>query len=104
MFKTLLITSTLLVSLVIQASSKTDPVGIEGNNILIGEYGSMTGGEATFGISTHEGIELAFKEINAKGGVKGKQLKLISLDDQGKADEAATAVQKLITQNKVSYQ
>ncbi|MDZ4676528.1 MAG: ABC transporter substrate-binding protein [Oligoflexia bacterium] len=73
----------------------------ESNEILVGEYGSMTGGEATFGISTHQGIELAFNEINAAGGVRGKKLKLLSLDDQGKPEEAATAVTKLITQNKV---
>lgn len=72
------------------------------SNILVGEVGSMTGPEATFGISTHQGIELAFSEINNSGGIKGKTLKLISLDDQGKADEAATAVTKLITQEQVS--
>jgi branched-chain amino acid transport system substrate-binding protein len=71
------------------------------SEILVGEFGSMTGGEATFGISTHRGIELAFKQINSAGGVQGKQLKLLSMDDQGKPEEAATAVTKLITQDKV---
>ena len=70
--------------------------------IKIGEVGSMTGSEATFGISTHRGIELAIKQVNAKGGIKGKKLKLISLDNQGKPEEAATAVTKLITQEKVT--
>lgn len=70
--------------------------------ILIGEVGSMTGAEATFGISTHQGIELAVKQVNSKGGVKGKKLQVISLDDQGKPEEAATAVTKLINQNGVT--
>lgn len=70
--------------------------------IKVGEVGSMTGTEGTFGVSTHNGIELAIKQINAKGGVKGKKLELISMDDQGKPEEAATAVTKLITQNKVA--
>ena len=69
--------------------------------IKIGEVGSMTGSEATFGISTHEGIELAIKEQNAKGGIKGQKIELISLDDQGKPEEAAIATTKLITQDKV---
>ncbi len=73
-----------------------------GDTILVGEVGSMTGSEGTFGTSTHNGIDLAFKQINAKGGVKGKKLALISMDDQGKPEEAATAVTKLITQNKVA--
>lgn len=70
--------------------------------IKVGEVGSMTGTEGTFGVSTHNGIELAIKQINSKGGVKGKKLELISMDDQGKPEEAATAVTKLITQNKVA--
>lgn len=69
--------------------------------IKVGEVGSMTGAEATFGISTHRGIELAIKEFNGAGGLNGKKLELINLDDQGKPDEAATATTKLITQDKV---
>lgn len=70
--------------------------------IKIGEIGSMTGAQATFGVSTHQGIELAIKEQNAKGGIKGKKIELVTLDDQGKPEEAATATTKLITQDKVS--
>ena len=70
--------------------------------ILIGEYGSLTGGIATFGISTKNGSELAFQEVNAKGGVLGKQIKLLVEDDQSKPEEAGTVVTKLINQNNVS--
>lgn len=77
------------------------PQGVVGDEILVGEFGSMTGSEATFGEMTHKGIQMAFDEVNAAGGVKGKKLKLLSLDDQGKPEEAATAVTKLITQDKV---
>lgn len=75
--------------------------GAASNEILVGEYGSFTGGEATFGQSTDKGLKMAFDEKNATGGVKGKKIKLISLDDQGKAEEAAAAVTRLITQNNV---
>jgi branched-chain amino acid transport system substrate-binding protein len=75
--------------------------GVSGDTILIGEVGSLTGSEATFGTSTRDGVELAIQQINAAGGVKGKKLKAIVLDDQGKPEEAATAVTKLITQDKV---
>lgn len=84
-----------------EGPSTTDVGTTSSDEIRIGEVGSMTGGEATFGLSTHNGIELAFKEINATGGIKGKKLKLISLDNQGKPEEAATAMTKLITQEKV---
>lgn len=72
------------------------------NIIKIGEVGSMSGSEATFGVSTHEGISLAIKEQNEKGGIKGKKIQLISLDNQGKPEEAAVATTKLITQDKVT--
>ena len=51
----------------------------------------MTGNEATFGDSTDKGIKLAVDEQNKKGGVKGKQLTVKTLDDQGKPEEAAVA-------------
>jgi branched-chain amino acid transport system substrate-binding protein len=69
--------------------------------IVIGEYGSLTGSEATFGQSTHNGIKLAVDEINAAGGINGRKIKVLTEDDQSKPDEAASAVTKLISQNNV---
>ena len=75
--------------------------GASGDVIKIGEYGSMTGSEATFGQSTHQGVEMAVKERNAAGGVKGRQIQLISYDDQGKSQEVVTAVSRLVQQDQV---
>lgn len=69
--------------------------------IRIGEVGSMTGSDATFGISTHRGITLALDEVNEAGGVEGRKIELVTLDDQGKASEAILAMNKLIFQEKV---
>jgi branched-chain amino acid transport system substrate-binding protein len=69
--------------------------------ILIGEYGSLTGGIATFGISTKQGSELAFEGVNQKGGILGQKIKLIVEDDQSKPEEAGTVVNKLIHQDHV---
>ncbi len=71
------------------------------NEIMIGQYGSMTGAEATFGQATDEGIRLATDEVNAAGGIKGKKIKLVTMDDQGKAEDAASVVTRLIEQEKV---
>jgi len=71
------------------------------NAILIGEVGSLTGSEATFGISTQRGIQMAVDEVNAQGGVKGKKLVVRVYDDQSKAEEAGNAATRLITQDKV---
>ncbi|MBK5259618.1 MAG: ABC transporter substrate-binding protein [Thermoanaerobaculia bacterium] len=69
--------------------------------ILVGEYGSFSGTEATFGKSTHEGITMAIDEINAGGGVNGRKIKVFTEDTQSKAEEAANTVTKLISQNNV---
>ena len=72
-----------------------------GGEILVGEYGSLTGAQATFGQSTHNGIMMAVDEINAAGGVNGRKIKVLTEDDQSKQEEAANAVTKLISQNNV---
>ncbi len=69
--------------------------------ILIGEYGSLTGGIATFGISTRDGSQLAFDDINSRGGILGQKVKLLVEDDQSKPEEAGTVVNKLIHQDHV---
>jgi branched-chain amino acid transport system substrate-binding protein len=73
----------------------------EPNEILVGEYSSLTGTTATFGTSTHRGILMAVDETNAGAGVLGKKIKLITEDTQSKPEEAALAVQKLITRDNV---
>ncbi len=72
-----------------------------GSEILIGEYGSFTGTTAQFGKKTHEGIMLALDEVNAKGGLLGKKVKIIDADTASQADQAATVVKKLVNQDRV---
>jgi branched-chain amino acid transport system substrate-binding protein len=69
-------------------------------DIVIGHYASKTGSEANFGISTDNGVMMAVEERNGKGGVKGRQIKLITYDDAGKPDEVKNVVGRLIKQNK----
>ena len=88
-------------------TAKGRPVGtatgnpVVGDEILIGEYASMTGDTATFGQGTHNGIMMAIEEANAAGGIKGKKLKLVMLDDASKAEQAQTVVTKLCSDDKV---
>ena len=72
------------------------------SEILIGQYGSLSGPEATFGESTDNGIKLAVDELNAAGGIGGKKVRLITYDDKGDAREAGTAVTRLVTKDRVS--
>src|SRR4051794_9635097 len=81
------------------AASSSSSAG--GGEILVGEYGSLTGPQATFGQSTHNGIMMAVDEVNAAGGVNGRKIKVLTEDDQSKQEEAANAVTKLISQQNV---
>ena len=51
--------------------------------IKLGGVGPLTGGYANYGLSVQHGAELAVKEINAAGGVNGKQLEMSFQDSQG---------------------
>jgi branched-chain amino acid transport system substrate-binding protein len=73
----------------------------DANTLLLGEVGSLTGAQATFGISSRNGIQLALEEANAHGGVNGKRLAVRVYDDQGKAEEAANAMKRLVNQDRV---
>ena len=84
----------LLIVLLFSCAQKKDEV-------VLGEFGSLTGVTATFGKSTQRGIEMALEEANQAGGIEGIPIRIVVEDDQSKPEEAATAVKKLINQDKV---
>ena len=73
------------------------------DELVIGEYGSLTGADATFGTSTKLGVEVALAELTSlkQGKIGGLPVRVSAEDDQGQAAEAATVVQKLINQDRV---
>ena len=64
--------------------------------IKLGGVGPLTGGYANYGLSVQHGAELAAKEINAAGGVNGKQLEVNFQDSQGDPESAVAAYGKLM--------
>lgn len=70
--------------------------------IKIGAVFPLTGGSAYQGKSFKQSIDLAAKEINAKGGVLGRKIEVLYEDDKSVPAEGVNAAQKLITQDKVS--
>src|SRR5690349_21190978 len=79
-----------------QAANK--PGQPAGQPIKIGHIAAMTGGTANFGQSCDKGARIAMQEINAKGGVLGRPLELLTEDDRSLAPEARTTAIKLIEQ------
>lgn len=72
-----------------------------GEPIKIGTTGAMTGPYSEFGTGMRKAAELAIDFWNAKGGVLGRPIQLVVLDDQLKADAAVINVKKLIEEDKV---
>lgn len=88
----------------------TTPTGTSGQGgsttaskepILIGLLDAFSGDRASNGEYTKEGAEMFLAEINAKGGVLGREVKIIYEDDQGNETAATNAYQKLVSQNDV---
>ncbi|MEW5802137.1 MAG: ABC transporter substrate-binding protein [bacterium] len=76
------------------------------NVIKIGGVGPVTGGAATYGVSTRNAFLMAVEEINQQGGIEVAGQKytvdLIFEDDEGRPESAANAYRKLIDQDKVT--
>jgi branched-chain amino acid transport system substrate-binding protein len=73
----------------------------EGNTIKIGLNYELSGNVSTYGTSLVDGIEFAVKEINADGGVLGKQIELVKADNKSSGEEAANVSSRLATRDKV---
>ncbi len=69
--------------------------GFTDETINIGSVGPLTGPVAIYGVAVKNAADLAVKEINANGGVLGKQIAFVALDDKGDAVEATNAYNKL---------
>ncbi len=66
-------------------------------DILIGDPSPMTGPVSWAGEQYLAGTELAVADLNAKGGVLGEQIRLISVDDACDPEQAVAAARKLIS-------
>ncbi|MDU4960560.1 MAG: ABC transporter substrate-binding protein [Sporomusaceae bacterium] len=73
----------------------------ESKSVKVGVVYELTGGTATFGTAAANGAKLAFKELNAKGGVLGKSIEAVVADNKSEPSEAANATTKVISQDKV---
>jgi len=74
---------------------------IAADTIKVGIVLPLTGKLAKFGEIENKSFLMALKEINAAGGVNGKKIELIIEDTTGKPDVGRSAIEKLITQDKV---
>ena len=83
-----------VVSLVVAGCGKGG--GSAPDTIKVGLAGVLTGGDGQIGASMLNGSQIAIDEWNAKGGVLGKQIEPVVLDDEGNPQKAVTVAQSLI--------
>jgi len=75
--------------------------GVSADSITFGQAAVLEGPASALGQGMRTGIQAAFDEINARGGVHGRKLKLISRDDGYEPDRAIAETRKLINEDKV---
>jgi len=75
--------------------------GVTGNTILLGESAAFSGPAAKLGEAMREGATAYFNQVNRQGGVYGRQIKLVSLDDGYEPDRAVANTKALIDDKKV---
>lgn len=82
-------------------STSTQSVGASGDTIKIGGLAPLTGSASQYGIASSNGSKLAADEINASGGVLGKQIEFVLEDEKGDVTEAVNAYNKLVLNDEI---
>jgi branched-chain amino acid transport system substrate-binding protein len=73
------------------------------DTIKIGFPMPLSGPTAVYGVPVTKGAELAVAEINAKGGVLGRKLEIVSRDSKANADEAVRVARELVIKDNVDF-
>ena len=77
-------------------ASQVEEPGVSGERILFGQSAAFSGPARELGRNMNLGIEAAFEEVNRRGGVHGRRLELITLDDAYEPEAAIANTRKLI--------
>ena len=98
---TIIVGLSILFALVNPLRASADDVGVSSDTILFGQVAALEGRSSALGQGMRQGILAAFAEINARGGIHGRKLKLISRDDGYDPDRSVAQTVKLIEEDKV---
>ena len=90
-----------LLSTVLSFSATSFAQGVSANTILIGQSAALSGPAEQLGKEMKAGAEAYFNVVNQSGGINGRKIKLLSLDDGYEPDKAAANTKKLIEEEKV---
>ena len=94
------VVSLALISLLLPSEAVTAQ-GVTADTILIGQSAALSGPAEELGKEMKSGAEAYFDAINSSGGIHGRMIKLISVDDGYEPEKAAANTRKLISEDKV---
>jgi branched-chain amino acid transport system substrate-binding protein len=75
--------------------------GVSADTVVFGQAAVFEGPAAALGRGMRAGVQAAFEEANKQGGVGGRRLKLVTVDDGYEPDKSIAATKKLIEEDKV---
>ena len=83
------------------AQTKVTNQGVTTTEIVLGTHQDLSGPIKVWGVPVLNGMQLGVDEVNAKGGVNGRKLRLIAEDSQYDPKKAVLASQKMVEKDKV---
>src|ERR1700733_11060213 len=87
--------------LLLTSPAQAAEIGGPAGRILFGQAAAMSGPSSALGLKMRQGILAAFAEVNAKGGVHGRKLELISRDDGYDPDRSVLQTVRLLNEDKI---
>ncbi len=83
------------------ATAQKETRGVSKSEIVLGMHTDLSGPAATYGVSSSNAVKMRFDDVNEKGGIHGRKIKLIVEDTQYQVPRAVQAGAKLINRDKI---
>jgi len=99
--KLMLAAAAALLASAAMSGAQAAEVGVSGDKIVVGQSVALSGPAAQLGIQMRNGIKAYFDEVNAKGGVNGRKIELITLDDGYEPARTVPNTKELIEKRRV---
>ncbi|HEX9719736.1 MAG TPA: ABC transporter substrate-binding protein [Ramlibacter sp.] len=91
--RTLMVAALALLSAAGQAQD-----GLTKTSVVLGQSLALTGPGSSLAVPFHQGAKVYFDRVNAAGGINGRKMELVTLDDRGNAQQAIENTRKLLEQ------
>ena len=96
-----IVTLAALVALAGVAAAQKEQRGVTKTEIVLGMHTDLSGPAATYGVSSSNAVKMRFDEVNEKGGIQGRKIRLIVEDTQYQVPRAVQAGAKLINRDHI---